>query len=237
MSQYFIKRGSKTQGPFPAEKVDQLIKAKKLKPSDEVSLSEEGPWDRLPDVHEEIRNGTYALSTPVATQEKVLPNVITCPDCGGKVSKRASSCPHCGGPCGAIEDDDFSSPLVSEGYDTDYDAPPQRRKKTSKRRQLNAGNSRDDVNSDFSYLPSYYRKEFQKIHESDEAYKGKFNLMAFLLGPIWAIMRGLWLSVLVCVILSIVTAGIAGVVYWIIWGVRGNYMYYRRKVRHEQTVY
>ena len=145
MSQYFIKRGSKTQGPFPAEKVDQLIKAKKLKPSDEVSLSEEGPWDRLPDVHEEIRNGTYALSTPVATQEKVLPNVITCPDCGGKVSKRASSCPHCGGPCGAIEDDDFSSPLVSEGYDTDYDAPPQRRKKTSKRRQLNAGNSRDDV--------------------------------------------------------------------------------------------
>ena len=33
---------------------------------------------------------------------------------------------------------------MSEGYDTDYDVPPQRRKKTSKRRQLNAGNSRDD---------------------------------------------------------------------------------------------
>jgi hypothetical protein len=139
-----MKRGSKTLGPFTAKKVVQLIKAKKLKSSDEVSLSEEGPWDRLSDVHKEIRNGTYALPTPVATPEKVPPNVRTCPDCVGSVSKRASSCPHCGAPCGAIEDDDFSSPLVSEGYDTDYDAPPQRRKKTSKRRQLNAGNSRDD---------------------------------------------------------------------------------------------
>ena len=144
MSQHFIKRGSKTRGPFTAEKVVQLIKAKRLKSSDAVSLSEEGPWDRLSDVHKEIRNGTYALPTPVATPKKVPPNVRACPDCGGKISKKASSCPHCGARCGAIEDHDFSSPLVSEGYDTDYDAPPQRRKKTAKRRQLNAGSSRDD---------------------------------------------------------------------------------------------
>lgn len=235
MSQHFIKRGSKTLGPFTAEKVAQLIKAKKLEPADEVSSSEDGPWDRLSDVYKEIRNGSYAV--PVATPEKVPPNVSTCEDCGGRVSKRAASCPHCGAPCGEIGAEDFSSPLVSEGYDTDYDAPPQRRKKTSKRKQLNAGSSRDDVNSDFSYLPSYYRDEFQKIHESNGAYQGKFNLMAFLLGPIWAMMRGLWVSVLVCVMLSIVTAGLAGIVYWIIWGVRGNYMYYRRKVRHEQAVY
>lgn len=101
----------------------------------------------------------------------------------------------------------------------------------------NFGNSNNEtLDLDFSSLPPYYQKEFEKIYSSNESYKGKFNIWAFLFGIIWALTKGCWLSVIVSVILCAVTAGVGGVVYWFIYGFRGTYMYYCSYVKNKQCI-
>ncbi len=87
---------------------------------------------------------------------------------------------------------------------------------------------------DFRALTPYYQDEFQKIHSSNESYKGKWNWAAFLFGPIWALTKGLWVSALTALIVTLVTGGFGGVVYWFIFAIRGNYVYYTNHVKKKQ---
>ena len=101
----------------------------------------------------------------------------------------------------------------------------------------NGGHVEDTgLNLDFSYLPPYYQTEFQKIYDSDETYKGKFNVWALLFGFIWALTKGCWLSAIIAFVVSAVTMGIGGVVYWFIYGFRGTYMYYCAYVKGKQCI-
>lgn len=93
------------------------------------------------------------------------------------------------------------------------------------------------IDLDFSSLPEYYQREFKKIYESNETYKGKFNWAGFCFGAIWALTKGCWLSAVICFILSMITAGVAGVVYWFIFGFRGTYMYYCSYVKNKQCIF
>lgn len=94
----------------------------------------------------------------------------------------------------------------------------------------------ETLNLDFSSLPQYYQEEFQKIYESGETYKGKFNIFAFLFGAIWALTKGCWLSAVTCFGASMFTAGIVGTVYWFVFGIRGTYMYYCSYVKNKQCI-
>lgn len=93
-----------------------------------------------------------------------------------------------------------------------------------------------DKNLNFSSLPPYYQREFQKIYNSNETYKGKFNIWAFLFGAIWALTKGCWLSALIAFVVSFLTAGVGGVIYWFIYGFRGTYMYYCSYVKDKQCI-
>lgn len=83
-------------------------------------------------------------------------------------------------------------------------------------------------------LSTYYQDEFRRIDESRELYKGKWNWAAFLFGPLWALTKGLWLSALIAIIGGLFTGGVIAVVYWFIFGARGNYLYYCQAVRKRQ---
>ena len=50
------------------------------------------------------------------------------------------------------------------------------------------------INTVFPELSLYYRDEFDKIYESNEKYKGKWNWAAFFFGPIWALTKGVWVA-------------------------------------------
>ncbi|MHB8753496.1 MAG: DUF2628 domain-containing protein [Candidatus Acidiferrales bacterium] len=89
----------------------------------------------------------------------------------------------------------------------------------------------------FVGLSEYYQSEFQMIESSAERYQGKWNWAAFFFGAIWALAKGLWVPALICVIGSIFTGGIIGVIYWFIFGARGNYMYYRKIDRGVNPAY
>lgn len=83
-------------------------------------------------------------------------------------------------------------------------------------------------------LSSYYQAEFQQMRDSGEEYRGKWNWAAFFFPGFWAISKGLWKSGLVFFIGSLFTAGIVGIIYWFIFGARGNYMYYRKVVKRQE---
>jgi zinc-ribbon domain/Protein of unknown function (DUF2628) len=83
---------------------------------------------------------------------------------------------------------------------------------------------------------TYYEQQFTRIKQSGEVYKGQWNWVAFLFGPIWALTKGLWAPAFVCFLASVVTYGLAGVVYWFIFGARGNWMYYNKELRGQTVV-
>jgi hypothetical protein len=86
-------------------------------------------------------------------------------------------------------------------------------------------------------FPAYYQNEFRRIYESNEQYKGKWNWAAFFFGTIWAITKGLWPAVIVSLIVGLTTSGVGFLLYWIIFGSRGNYMYYSGAVKGRHRVF
>ena len=91
--------------------------------------------------------------------------------------------------------------------------------------------------ANYTGLSEYYQREFSMIESSGERYQGKWNWAAFLFGGIWALTKGLWVPVLIAFIGSIFTGGIVGLIYWFIFGARGNYMYYRKVTRNLNPAY
>jgi hypothetical protein len=85
---------------------------------------------------------------------------------------------------------------------------------------------------EFSGFSPYYQQEFRQIRASGEAYKGKWNWAAFLFSAIWGLTKGLWLPSLICFVGAIFTGGFVGVVYWFVFGARGNYLYYCKEIKH-----
>ncbi len=142
-----------------------------------------------------------------------------CQECGEKTTEKQEMCVKCGCKLRTLDIkpvsfwDNFSSGAIDNEVVT------------------------EPVDADFSSLPPYYQQEFQKIRDSKEVYKGKFNLWGFLFGAIWALTKGCWLSAIVCFAISFITAGIGGVVYWFVYGFRGTYMYYCAYVKNDQKVF
>lgn len=168
-----------------------------------------------------------------------------CRTCGNKMNDNAEICVKCG-----------CRPLIGREFCQVCGAPTTERQelcikcgsmlKQSTGKSSNIfegisfGNSSEKdilVSSRFLDLPPYYQQEFQKIYDSNENYKGKFNIWAFLLGSIWALVKGCWLSAIICFVISIATGGIGGVVYWFVFGFRGTYMYYSTYVKKQQCLF
>jgi hypothetical protein len=95
----------------------------------------------------------------------------------------------------------------------------------------------------FSGLPLYYQEEFGRIRASNEIYKGKWNWAAFFFTLIWALTKGVWLAPLVWfVVFWVVIIVSCGVGYlfipliWVLFGLRGNYMYYCASQKNQQII-
>ena len=140
-----------------------------------------------------------------------------CQECGAKTSEKQEMCITCG--C-RLRTSTGSSVGILESINS----------------AVNGNADSEGECIDFSDLPLYYQREFQKIYSSGETYKGKFNIWGFLFGFIWALTKGCWLAAVIAFIISIITSGIGGIIYWFIFGFRGTYMYYCSFVKHKQIV-
>jgi hypothetical protein len=83
------------------------------------------------------------------------------------------------------------------------------------------------------WLSDYYRDEFQRISTSGESYQGKWNWAAFFWGGIWALTKGLWAPVVLCIVVCIPLGGIPAILFWAYFAARGNYLYYKKVVKKQ----
>ena len=91
----------------------------------------------------------------------------------------------------------------------------------------------DRTSNKWMHLSPYYQQEFQKIYNSGEMYKGKFNWAAFSWSIFWSMSKGLGLNALVVFILCMICPPLG----WILCGSRGNWVYYNLVVKGEQLVW
>ncbi len=96
----------------------------------------------------------------------------------------------------------------------------------------------------FAGLPLYYQQEFSQIAASGETYKGKWNWAAFFFGPLWALIKGAWLTFLAHFVIALMVLTVSCgfgfpllLVFPIIYGLRGNYIYYSVVEKQKQLVF
>jgi len=133
-------------------------------------------------------------------------NEKKCPACGAAIDLNATECKYCGEAIASM--------------------PPQYQVPQPQRVNTNTENAY----SENKYMKLYYQEEFNKINESNETYKGKWNWCAFLFSWIWAFTKGLWGLALVnlgiCILLSKLDLSWLTLAISVLWGIKGNYWYY-----------
>lgn len=139
-----------------------------------------------------------------------------CPSCGATVDINSTECKYCGG---VIEN-----------------SQQQQQYQTNNNQQTNTQYA--NVNLKYAYLKPYYQEQFQKIENSGEVYKGKWNWCAFFFTWIWALTKGLWgiaiATIVVSGILAAADFSYISLVICILFGVRGNYFYYNLQAKNKQ---
>ena len=109
---YFIQRGTTVKGPFSQAKLKTLVEEKKLKQSDSISESADGPWEPLSTAYGRIRNSAQSRTLPlIPTIEKWSVKrgwlgkykiKFVCPQCSIELNSNESDigqsdyCPQCG---------------------------------------------------------------------------------------------------------------------------------------------
>lgn len=94
-------------------------------------------------------------------------------------------------------------------------------------------NNFNNYDNKFNKLKPYYQQEFSKF-DNNGAYKGRFNICAFLFANLWALTKGLWVLPLISFAsILLVDVLIAENIYvalfwWIFWGLYGNKAYYKK---------
>jgi hypothetical protein len=153
-----------------------------------------------------------------------LSQEVSCVTCGQPLKPGAKYC----GKCGAKIDRDCDNKQAISSQDS-YSKKSQSAYTKNDEPKWGEGNN-------YAELDAYYQSEFKLIKDSGETYKGKWNWAAFCFGPLWAISKGAWLSAVVCFVICIATAGVVGVIYWFVYGFRGNYIYYCVHQKQSQQV-
>lgn len=105
--------------------------------------------------------------------------------------------------------------------------------------------STDSIASKLIGLKPYWQKELTKIHNSNGAYRGKFNFPAFFFGALWALTKGLWANVLVMILIASVFYAVLPESAWVVvnfaiggfYGAYGNMLVYKKQILGKQPVF
>ena len=100
---------------------------------------------------------------------------------------------------------------------------------------------RDRLDIELQHLSSYYQRQFIRIYESGETYKGAWNWSAFFFSGFWVLTKGCWLSALYCFLVILILVGIlpifafwVGFIFAFMYGKKGNWIYYNKFVKNRQ---
>lgn len=160
-----------------------------------------------------------------------------CRNCGAMVNDKAVICVKCG--CRPTNGDNYCQSCGARTVVKQF-------KCTQCGSLLNNSiESFDDIKIDIDFsaphpfnakkkLTPYMQKECQKIHNSNGAYKGKFNICAFLFGPLWGLTNFCVFEAIIAIIASVLTAGFGTIIAAFLFGFRGNYWNYKNFVSSQK---
>mgnify|MGYP007096630276 CR=1 FL=1 len=112
MTTYFVRRGSTCKGPIARDKVRSLFEAGKLKDTDGIARSKDGPWKSVATVFEDMTENetaehqaaepkneinTYAVAKTDGLSSDI-PDTTPCSRCGNPVGFDVDVCMQCGTP-------------------------------------------------------------------------------------------------------------------------------------------
>jgi len=86
----------------------------------------------------------------------------------------------------------------------------------------------------YSQFSEYYQNVFREIDKDNGKISAKWNWVAFLFGPIWYLLNGVWVKSLLMIGVSLISGGALAIPCWIYSGLFGNYDYYLLKVKNKQ---
>jgi len=107
MSEWFYRVMSDEIGPVTGSQLKQLAKDGTIEPDTHVRKGREGSWvtaDHVQGLFPKLTMQLPAVApsrspNPVFSEPSTMqPNLTRCADCGGQISRRATTCPHCGAP-------------------------------------------------------------------------------------------------------------------------------------------
>ena len=138
-----------------------------------------------------------------------------CENCGAKVIKDAIKCENCNNMI--VSEFHFMTGIITAAGTKEYKID-----NMDFTQPLPSGQK-----AKMKTLSPFYQNEFQKIYQSKEAYKGRFNIFGFLFGPVWAMTKdGCSLYGTIGFIICMITAGLAVIPCAIIFGLRGTFWHY-----------
>lgn len=157
---------------------------------------------------------------------------MDCGKCGASVQTGTGLCPYCGNQL-----------TISHPPKT-----PQR--DSTQGKYCNGVYATVSAIPGFNFLKPYFQDEFNKIDESNEKYKGKWNWPAFLFSVLWFATKGIWLPFVVFIVVEVIVLligmgvidslrfievvnNVGGLGVCIFSGFRGNYFYFKKFARGE----
>jgi Zn-finger nucleic acid-binding protein len=106
---YFIRRGTVVKGPFSQAKLKSLVQKSKIKKSDTISVSPDGPWEPITTAHSRTSQRTRAPRLPTVKDCVVTLGLLgkykidfACPQCSIDLTSGEDDigdqdhCPTCG---------------------------------------------------------------------------------------------------------------------------------------------
>jgi len=88
--------------------------------------------------------------------------------------------------------------------------------------------------TDYSGFTPFYQKVFAQFDQGGGRFQAKWNWAAFFFGPIWYLVKGIWIKALLMLLIIFVLAGVPAPFFWLYAGIAGNWDYYLLKVRERQ---
>ncbi|MEE2639195.1 MAG: DUF2628 domain-containing protein [Planctomycetota bacterium] len=230
--QFFIRRSDKIKGPFDRTTINNLVSEGKVIGADEISYSATGPFV-------ELQNSIGPLSD--VSNPNPLGTDIGQPPAGQFAPQPTPQAP---------QQQQFAPQQQQFAPQQQQQFAPQQQQQFAPQQQQQFAQQQpypaqaNQIATDEQLYAAvqgmntqhkeYYYEQFRKIRDKGESFETSWNWYAFFFGAIWYLVSGLYAKAGIAIAACVVLAGVPAPLFWIYFGLCGNYDLYLKKVKNKE---